>query len=64
MNKVIYTRNGKDYFKITRYEKIKEGALQSWCGGELQPITNSDGKTVGSTPADFSNEREFFNPVK
>ena len=61
---VIYTRHGKHYVKVSRYGVIKEGAMQSWCGGELKPITNSDGETVGSTPADFSDEREFYNPIE
>ena len=64
MNKVIYTRNGKHYVKLSRHGIIKEGAMQSWCGGELKPIAKSGGETVGSTPADFSDEREFYNPVE
>lgn len=61
--KHIYIRNGRKYVKLDRHEKIKEGAMQSWCNGELQPIANSDGKTIGDVPASFSDERDFYNPI-
>jgi len=60
---VIYTRNGKKYRKLEDNEIIEKGAMHSWCGGELDPITNSDGQTIGRTPAHFSAERTFFNPI-
>ena len=60
---LIYTRFGKHYRKVKRDEIIEEGAMQSWEDGELQPITNSDGETVGDTPSSFSDERDFYNPI-
>jgi len=60
---LIYTRFGNEYKKLKRNEVIKEGAMQSWCLGELQPIKNSDGKTIGDTPSSFSDERDFYNPI-
>lgn len=59
----IYKRLGKEYRKIDRNEVIEEGAMQSWCDGELRPITNSDGKTVGDYPYNFSIERDFYNSI-
>jgi len=64
MNKLVYFRNGKHYRKLERHETIEEGALQSWCHGEFQPIMNSDGETVGGKPSDFSDERDFYNPTE
>jgi hypothetical protein len=58
-----YYRHNKSYRKLLRHERIEEGAMQSWCHGELQPIVNADGETVGGTPADFSEERDFYNPI-
>jgi len=58
---IVYHRLGRKYRKLERNEVIKEGAMHSWCGGELSPIMN-DG-TVGQTPNDFSNERDFYNPI-
>lgn len=56
-----YMMNGKKYRKIGRSEIIKEGAMQSWCNHELQPIRNPE--TIGDIPDNFSPERNFFNPV-
>lgn len=56
---IIYTKDGKEYRKINRNEIIKEGAMFSWRGGELQPIHS----TADDTPANFANEREFYNPL-
>lgn len=64
MNKTIYYRFGKKYQKLQRNKIIQEGAMQSWCYGELAPITNSDGKIIGDIPASFSEERDFYNPIK
>jgi len=58
---LIYTRFGKKYYKLRRDEIIKKGAMQSWCFGELFPIKNSDGATVGNTPSSFLDERDFYN---
>lgn len=58
-----YHKNGEAYRKLLRHEKIEEGAMQSWGHGELQPIMNSDGETIGGTPSDFSKERDFYNPI-
>jgi hypothetical protein len=57
---LIYQKDGKQFVKIARNEKIRSGAMHSWCGGELQPIMHDE--TIGQTPDDFSDEREFFNP--
>jgi hypothetical protein len=62
--KLIYWKNGNPYLKLERTEIIAEGAMQSWCHGELQPIINADGSTVGDTPSSFSDERDFYNPIK
>ena len=59
----IYFRNGKRYIKLNRNEVIKKGAMQSWGNGGLNPICNTDGKTIGSKPSDFSEERDFYNPI-
>ena len=64
MNKFpTYYKDGKPYRKLERHEVIAEGAMQSLCHGELIPIMNTDGKTIGGTPADFSPERDFYNPI-
>ena len=60
---LIYTRFGNEYKKLKRDEVIKEGAMQSWEHGELQPLGNGDGKTIGDTPSSFSDERDFYNPI-
>jgi hypothetical protein len=60
---LIYTRFDNKYKKLKRDEVIKEGAMQSWENGELQPITNSDGETIGDIPASFSDGRDFYNPI-
>lgn len=57
----IYYRFGKPFRKIKRDEIIEEGAMQSWCLGELQPV--KDPRTIGQTPSDFSDERDFYNPL-
>lgn len=62
MTRNIYTRFGQQFYKISRNEEIKEGAMHSWCGGELVPIIYTD--TIGDTPSSFSDEREFYNPIK
>ena len=59
----VYYRFGKKYIKLKRDEVIKKGAMQSWENGELQPIANSDGETIGNIPASFSDERDFYNPA-
>lgn len=61
-NNLVYERFGKKYKKIKRDEVIKEGAMHNYCFGELMPLVNND--TIGQTPADFSDEREFFNPIE
>lgn len=63
MKDPTYYRFGKPYRKLKRDEVIKEGAMQSWDHGELQPVMNTDGKTIGDTPSSFSDERDFYNPV-
>lgn len=66
---LIYTKTDektgliKQYKKIKKDEIIKEGAMQSWDNGELQPIKNTDGETIGDIPSSFSDERDFYNPI-
>ena len=57
----VYHRLGREYRKLRRDEVIEIGAMHSWCNGELNPILNE--KTIGMTPNDFSDEREFYNPI-
>jgi hypothetical protein len=63
MKSVIRTKNGKKYRKLKDNEIIEKGAMHSWCGYGLTPITNYDEGTIGSTPANFSASRAFFNPI-
>ena len=58
----VYWRNGKSYRKLNRDEVIKDGALHSYCNGELKPILGLH--TVGDTPSGFSDDRDFYNPVE
>jgi hypothetical protein len=62
MKTPVYWRHGKPYLKVKRDEVIKEGAMHSWCGGELRTVKSPE--TIGQTPNDFSDEREFYNPIK
>ena len=66
LQKVVYTRHGKHYYKISRHEPIKDGAVYSYCGGELKLITDDlrFGRLIGSVPADFPDEVDFFNPAQ
>jgi len=61
MKENVYYRFGNRYRKINRDEVIEAGALHSYCGGELHPILNAE--TIGDIPANFSDEREFYNPL-
>ena len=61
-SKIVYYRFGKKYRKIGRDEVIEEGAMHSLCGYELKPLASPD--TVGQTPSAYSDEREFYNPIK
>lgn len=63
MDEMVYHMNGKRYRKIGRNEIIKEGAMQSWDGSGLLPITNTMEETIGNIPANFSRERDFYNPI-
>lgn len=56
-----YTKEGKKYKKIGRYEKIAKGAMQSWDGQNLQPIRSPN--TIGDIPAHFAIERDFYNLI-
>ena len=62
MKENIYYRFNKPYRKLKRNEVIEEGAMQSWCLGELRPIMGGD-ETIGDTPSSFSDERDFYNPI-
>lgn len=48
--------------KLKSTEKIEAGDFHSFNGSKPIPITNSDGKTVGATPNDFSALRKFYRP--
>jgi len=58
----IYYRFGKPYRKLKRNEVIEEGSMTCWCHGELQQ--NVFDETIGDVPANYSIERDFFNPIK
>lgn len=60
---ITYYKDGVRFKKLDRDEVIRADAMQSWDNGELQPIMNTDGETVGSTPSLFSDERDFYNPL-
>lgn len=62
MRENVYYRYGKPYRKLKRDEKILPGAMFSWCHGELRPIMHTE--TIGQTPNDFSEDRDFYNPIK
>lgn len=62
MKENTYYRFGKPYRKLKRHEIIKEGAMHSWCNGELHEIMGTD--TIGQTPSQFSDERDFYNPIE
>jgi len=57
----IYYYKGKQYLKVPRNGIIKEGACQSYLSGSLYPIMHTD--TVGQSPKDFSDKRNFYNPI-
>ena len=57
---MIYIKDGKKYRKLNRYETIPEGAMNSWNHGELQPIMNTDGETVGMRHYDLVNNAECY----
>ena len=57
----IKVKDGKKYRKLDREEVIAEGAMHSWCNGELHPIMSID--TIGDKPSSFCDKRDFYNPV-
>jgi len=61
-DKITYIQNGKQYQKLERDEIIKPGAMQSLYAGDLFPIMHQE--TIGQTPADFSDKRDFYNPIE
>lgn len=61
--KTEITVDGRKYIKVPQNNVIKEGAVHSWDSNIPIPIANSDGKTVGGTPEEFSARRKFYNPV-
>ena len=61
--KIVYHRLGREYRKLERHEVIKEGAMHSWCLGELILLADPD-NSIGKKPSDFSSERDFYNPIK
>jgi len=63
MSEIVYVRHGIKYLKLERSEIIKEGAMQSLHCGQLYPITNNDGKTIGNIPDHFFIHRDFYNPI-
>ncbi|HEA19391.1 hypothetical protein LCGC14_3118340 [marine sediment metagenome] len=59
--RIVYYRFGKKFYKVKRNEIIKKGAMHAFCEGELKPIRGFG--TVGNTPSNFSDERDFYNPL-
>ena len=57
----VYWKDGNAYRKLKRNEVIAEGAMQSYCNGELNPCLGIH--TVGDMPSSFSDDRDFYNPV-
>jgi len=57
----IYLFEGRKYRKLRRDEKIAAGAIHSFAGAPLHPICSKE--TIGQTPNNFSEKRDFFNPV-
>ncbi len=62
MKDIVYIKNDKKYRKIGRDEVIEEGAMHAILDGELHRIKFPD--TVGDKPSSFSNDRNFYNPIK
>ena len=63
IREVTYIRSKRKFRKLKRDEVIEEGAMQSWCNGELQPAEDLISETVGDTPSSFSDNRDFYNPI-
>jgi len=62
MEKVTYTRNGKEYTKIGRRDTIQVGFMESFDGGELTPVT--DGWSFEERPESFPLNQDFYAPLK
>ena len=62
MKEITYYKNGKKFRKIGRDEVIEEGAMHSIMDGELHSVKFPE--TIGETPSDFSDDRNFYNPIK
>lgn len=52
---------GKEFLLVAEDELIMEGALHTLDGKSFSPLMNID--SVGDTPASFSPDRAFYNPV-
>jgi hypothetical protein len=59
ITKYVYYLRGKKYRKLKKWEVIKEGAM-SKRSGEISQINEN---CVGKTPSEFSDKRDFFNPL-
>jgi len=53
---------GREFVLVPKDELIIEGAVHTTDGMVFNPLMNPD--TVGQTPADFSPNRAFYNPVE
>jgi hypothetical protein len=63
MENEIRTIFDKRYRKLGRNEIIEEGARHTWQNGELMRLNDVYGNIIGKTPADFSDDRDFYNLV-
>lgn len=57
----IIQYEGKQYIKIERNEIIKVGAIQRFKDFRYLPLKNES--TIGRYPCNFSDERNFYNPI-
>jgi hypothetical protein len=56
---VIRQHGGEQYKKLQRDEVIEHGAMHTIDDGMMHPVLNEE--TIGMKPADFSEERDFWN---
>lgn len=57
----IIQYEGKQYIKVERNEVIKLGAIQKFKDFRYMPLKNES--SIGCYPCNFSDERNFFNPI-
>lgn len=58
----VYVKDNKVFVKLAQTDIINEGAMHAFCGFELRPIPD-DEKIIGDFPFNYSDEREFYNPL-